>query len=1096
MNALDFDFDFDNSKGNADFDQIESITLNSLQAKEKIKLIQTIQLNHEAKKLYMVSRYKQIPFPYYDSIDIRALKGKFSFLLFEELNRSLKGVVVYHETNFKIKILSEYYYAKIEMSDNLNNNPNFFISKYDYFVRFVFSFFSKTLFLKKSKKVTKMTSFLGASVNDYIEFLNDSYRVINIVYKNVYSSAYREYHSDFEDDGIELGRKQKIPKLIPYKSKSFSFMKRRLFFVYDIETVPDLEHKQHYMYCLCATAFTYCPSLFEYTDKIDLSVSFFNERQIVINLMDDINSLNEDMLISIQHKVAEKFANFIISEANIEYKNLLGPDNIPDQELEIRIIGFNNRNFDDHHIVQDLLRSIKYYKRLVHKRDMKIVSHEISSYHIIPNETITLYFDDVVVWLPEILSLKLACKELDISLSKLDFNVVRFNELCLFEGKMIKSCDLDMFISLWHGDLAIIKSAIDKVKKFKKFTMLNNAFYDLFKKRIEFTNFTQQIELKEFITSYCTYDVYATAELFIKLNESFSSCIREIYKENNLLDSVLYYNLSLEHYIISDQDSDSLKRKTASFKVPNFEFLSLSSYLTPSQASYTIFKIMYKDNLRINNNYNLGLSSVIDDAFFGGLVLLGGIGCFNGYIRQVDVRSEYPLAASGCLPLLNDIYDYKQKLSSEHINSLNLKIKKAILLRNDFFNAKILHYQSSISAIYELIDFMGIYRCKVVPPVLSEHTTMISPLILAIKGPSGARKIDTFNIPYIKFFTSAHIKNFILYGWQIEILKCDDNIQYHYNIQTEKFESCYQKQFCYLRKFISFFNEKKANSSNKVMKKFFKALMNLLCGRLAMKSDSLITTLNESNDADGYSSSIKRTKLFDNNKNDKWLAVFINTSAHNIILSKIFLLELKQMYDHVPLEKREPVLIYCDTDSMYFDTKHVFADLDFKLADELGDFNLSTFDYDVTWTSKLSGLDMISIYVLFKKGYIVLDKDDYIKDFKTKGVPQKDLKSIFYSCDGKLKKESLDLLFSSAIAIPINSLVNKQDRDSLKKTFFNIQIIKNLKIDQLSNSLLDFSWKPAIVVNPKLKLTHSPCSVCEVCKSWFGTIQEHKRYVF
>jgi hypothetical protein len=1092
---MNYEFDFTNSKDVTDsLVGFEETSDNDMLSKKRLKIIRSFQLVHDKTRLYLLSRYRQIPFPYHQNLSILNLTGIFSFILFEGFESKIFGYIVYFKNQLRYYLISECFEASIQISDHLKDNPNHFISKYDYFVSISFSFFSFSLFLKESnsKSLKKVVSFLKADVNSYISLKNSIFRVINIVFKNIYQSAYRDFSSDFEDDGIVVGRKPKVPKLIKYKLKEYGFNKHRLYIVYDIETVPDLLEKKHYLYCLCATTFSYYAPLHRYTDDVDYSKEFFENRKFECNLIKEIDEMSADCLINIQHKVAEKFAEYIIKVSNEEYNSHLDCDGVPMIDLEVRVVGFNNRNFDDHHITQDLLRKIKYYRRLVHKRDMKIVSHEISSFNIVDGISITIFFDDVVIWLPEISTLKVACKEMDISLGKLDFNAVTFNQKCLDKKNIVKYCSIKEFPEFWGGDLSLIQSQIKRAERSKKFRGLNDAFLEFFKINLDINSFDQLIDMEPFVTNYCMYDVFATAELFLKLNVYFSECVREVFNENDLVDQVIH-----KKYEISDvyYDDDSMKRKNAKFDTFTFEFLQMSSYLTPSQVSYTIFKLMFKDNLRINNNYNPSIANVIEDAFFGGLVLFGGIGKFDqSLIAGRDIRSQLPCAACAPMPILNDEYDYCQNLSAPHINSLNSKINKAIKIRRKYFFEMSLHSQTSVSEIYECIDFIGVFRCLVTPPESAGLLTTISPLILATKSPSGARKINTFNIPYIKFFSTPHIKNFILYGWKVEILKCDDNIQYLYNLKTKMFESCYQNKFCYLKKFISFFNDKKANSPNKVMKKFFKALMNLLCGRLAMRADCLTTTLTETNTASGFDSSISRVKPFDYNKSDKWLALFINSYGHNIILSKIFMLELKQIYDRVAINLREPVIIYCDTDSIYYDTKHVLSDIDFEISLELGYFDVEIYDFRVTWSVKLSGDELMSIYVLFKKGYIIVDSRDYIKDFKTKGVPQKDIKSIFYNNDGKLNQEHLDLLFKSSISIPINKLFNRQERDTLKKTFFNLTIVKNLKIERLDKGLLDFSWRPSIQYTDLLKLTHSPCNHCSVCKEWYSSIIKHKNY--
>lgn len=1059
---------------------------------KRIIIRSTIPLTNDGSRLYFTSRYRQICFKIHSGLSLKRLADKiFSFIIVEADSKKIYGFVVCYEDKFNFKIISAKEEATIEYSSDLKGNPNYFISKYDYFIKLSFSFFSKILFLKES--VSKTTIFWSsAKINDYIFYKDKFYRVINIIYKTIYSTPYRSFESECEDDSIDTKKKE----FLTYKLRKFEIPKHRFYIVYDCETIPDVKNKRHYMYCLGACAFAYTPSYYAFKDvKLCLSREFFEERNFMINLMNEITVLTEDVLVDVNHRVAEEFTKYCIKIINEEYYSLLDNKGRATYELEVHILGYNNRNFDDHYIIDDFLRTIQYYSSEIHKREMKIVSHRVSSYDILINKSsIDIFFDDVIVWLPEISSLKVACKELEVDLSKVDFNIVKFNDKCLDKGSIINEVDLDEFLSLWKGDYKRLDMLIKRAKKSEReFDNFLDEFMNVFSLDPGLTKITDKISLDKFIAYYCIYDVYATAEIFLKMAKAFSICMQEIYKDNLLEDKVILSSFNYNE--ITSFSDDVLKRKVIEVPYLNFSYLSMSSYLTPSQASYTIFKFMYEDNFKINNDYNPGLQNVINDAFFGGLVLYGGIGKFISKINQVDVRSEYPLSACGPMPLLNNTYTYKQNLSNKHVDNLNKKIVKAIAIRNNHFMTQQLHKQSSISEIYSYIDFLGIYQCKVTPPSLY-NISMISPLILAVRGPSGSRKVDTFNIPFTKFFTTAHIKTFILFGWNIKILHNNDNVQFLFNLSTDTFEMCYQEKFCYLRKFISFFNDKKASAPNKVMKKFYKALMNLLCGRLAMRSDCLTTTFKEKNTRGaGYSSSLNKVKPDDSNKSDKWLAIFITTSAHNIILSKIYLLELGQIYKSIPLHLREPVLIYCDTDSMYYDPKTVLPDIEFELSDELGNFNLSKFDYDVTWTSKFQGKKDVICYVLFKKGYILCETDGRIIDFKNKGIPNSDLKSVFYNTDGKLNQNSIDLLFTDSISIPINRLTNKQDMHNLQKKFFNISIVKKLKIESIGTGDFDFSWKPAIDKN-NLKLTHSSCSVCDICKDWYLEIKKHPIYFF
>jgi hypothetical protein len=1068
-----------------------------------LRLINQIELMYCSikLKLYFISRYKRIEvLNEATKVDHVPFGYKYYLIILIDLHSKFKSVVIAAkgalESNPEIIILSSYSSVESEKSDSLQNHSNQYISHYDYFFKLTFTNFSCYYFVKKALKLHtksgRVLPWYSGKIGSYFNHDNQYFRIINIVYKQILHSPYKEIEEDVGVEGIDSAL---VPKdknrFIEYKFTTFEHPIKHLYFVYDIETIPNIKDKKHYPFCLVATHFILEQSGIEFNNEIQLNKEELSNEIFEFNILDQIDALNTDRLIWAQHRVGEEFA-LHIKTITLKYKK---EDMFSD--YKVHVVGFNNRNFDDHHIIEDFLRIIQYYKREYCKRDLKVVSHRIMTYNL-DNTPLQISFDDVSIWLPEISSLKMACLELDIELTKLDFNIVKFNQYVLDKGEVITNFSFEEFFEFWKGNLSMIKGMYNRCKKTNNINLFDNFFKKEFiisLKELGITNLDSKVPIIPFITLYCRYDVFATSQLYIVLYKTFNTCLIQVFEEFNLSDLVINKHYSYEKKIYDDELRLTIKNEKNDYL--SFEHLNMSNYLTPSQVAYNIFKLLYKDNKRLNVKYDPSLMYAINDSFFGGIVVFGGIGKFVGRVNGEDLRSMYSIASLFPMPLLNDKYDYRRgnDLTKTHINNLNRKIQQAVKIRNELFQNRKLHIEDEIGKVYKEIDFLGLYYCVVSPPSIT-NISMVSPLILAISSPNGNRKVNLYNIPFKKFFSTPHIKNFILFGWSVKILHDVNNIQYCYNKLTESFESCYQEVFCYMKKYIDFFNEKKALSDNKVSKKLFKFFMNAIFGRLAMRTDAMSTTLTESNSlSNGYEKKLDREKGLDFNKSDKWLAVFINSNAHNIILESIYILELEQIYQQIPIHLRQPVNIYTDTDSIYYLVDNATKDVKYVVSKELGSFNLNTCRVDKTWSVKHNPDKITKFVVLFKKGYVIADEDDVIEDFKTKGVPQSDIKSKFYDSKGKLNSE-FDLLYTQSVAIDINRLTNKTNRDSLQKEFYNNQIVKKIIIDQLDTGKKDFSWKPAIIINDQLRVTHSPCNCCEYCLDWYNQIRRHKFYTF
>lgn len=1052
---------------------------------------------------------------YYEAI-ISSIKKNFNYL--HDSFKILNGLF-----NFKV--------LEIKLG---NNTSNQFLKKYDLAFKIETRYFSKNWFLKKVndvKKIITLSSICACKKNDRIRENMVIFKVINLVYTRVYLPTKYSKISYEELSSIDFYEKNNQKIFLNYKAKLGKPLVYPIYYIYDIETIPSNDELKHYLHTLsCVGPIIKLPNFCDLIENLEPKYCYdyfkdsnlLNTFSYVEELID--KELDKTILFDIQKKVAQDFSKYLIESAlNIleENKLILDPYRVTYYNVfEVRIVGYNSHSFDNQFVVDSLKEELRYYHRTVSKRDLKIIEHTIKSKLL----DIPIKFIDLIQWLPEMSSLKQACDSFDLIESKLDFNIVKFNELTIkdkvFQPKLNYHDFFKLIINLPNSFYFSLK----KHKPNNKVTEKN--ILNEFNKNSKILKLTSlnDIDVLNFMKIYCEYDSVSTALLTLTLIDLFSECIKKVVDKAELKEFT-YINSNIGSVNLDSEYEDEnenflYKRKELSFNIKEegFGYLDMFSYLTPSQIAFSLYKCIFSENLRVNDDYDPYINKVVEDAFFGGLVIIGGIGHSVGHIIGRDVRSQYPTCMTGPMPLiLKNKYTYMKNLSNSHISNLNNILKECKKIRDNLLLEKNLHI-SELHTIFSKMDFLGVFKCKVSPSKNSYELCSFSPLIISIPGLT-SRKIDTFNIPYEKYFTTPSIKSLIFQGWDVKILNDDHNIQFCFDLTLNSFVSCNNIDFCYNEKYIRIFDELKSDEDNsKCSKKIFKLFLNAIPGRLSMK-EATLTTLEESNSYNGYNLTLNKSfNKSSKKKSDRFISVFINTNAHLIMTSMIYRLELSQIYKKINIWDRIPRLIYCDTDSLYVNIKDVneneydkilYQVMDmFVISDNLGSFNLQKGDYDVTWSNHdlQKSNDASILTVLGKKAYIRMnDKAKILDAIKLKGIPNKDINSVIIK-DNILDLDLIDKLLSGEkIYVPINRLQSRTDQNNLKKIFLNKQIEKKIQIPKLydfsnvDSAKFDFEFKPGIdyFYNTnsrkfRFRRTHSPCNCnnCPICSTWFSKISE------
>ena len=996
------------------------------------------------------------------------------------------------------------------------------------------------IYENKLFRIQRVKYFLNT---DEVDF--KCFRAIADMIKSPFSDQEIESNTtDEEDRETEfLEKRQKRKGTRKVQSFICPYLKRTkpcLYVVYDVETVSDVtDEEKHYVFCICAEAYVqhpedYCGTQYEIT-----KFHCFEEPG------DDLPAMEARVVVNFLKQIVNFAQQILDSVPFFEWQQYTSKTNYAtDDEIffNIRIVGYNSSNYDDKFVIQYFDQVFNYHGRKFSSRGQTVNKHVLMKCHVFEKYTdhVQVSFQDIMRFTPEISSLKEACKSLEIEVPKIDFSSVTFMRLHAANQLVSEYTVLDLLIIFFGMDnlIPLANKFAAGQKPIPFFTnKIKNAFVEIFTAESGFVFppadqlLTAKYKIIDIVKYYCERDVTATRLILSLISTRFHVILKNLFltqvecvstsastdevktQNNPTFYSQLRQPSHIERFIAGFSGEEQIpvpaqKSVKDVISVDEAHVTDIFGYISVAQISYTFIKcLMRSQGLLKLNSTQVELIKFIKASYFGGLVQFGFVGLLKKSWKMIDVKSEYPLAMTGPLPVYNDKYMFKSALSFEDVEFLQEIIDDCTFFRNEAFEKRRLH----LFRPHFYINFLAVLLCKVTPPP-STQASIFSCLPFPEFISTDSRSIRFFTVPQTRVLTTHHICALILQGWKIEICNCETNIVFNCDkkniaLPLNKCIGHNSDEHCYLRQFVSMFGKAKAaaaDDGSKVDKKLYKAILNSGAGRLGMKDTSQYINVNYKFSKPDIREFLEnaRAKITTFGSSNFDMATFINSAGLYIITSWQYLLQLKDIYpNNIPLHERHPIVAYTDTDSILYDSDNVLPEVvdSLIMSNEIGIWENDHFK--ITWSQKY---DCNTAVLLGKKSYLLLNEDE--KGFKdvvvhNKGIPTKQVVKQFY--DGAyLKKSVLDELLSTGrVSINYQHILKTRDTNDLsQKTFFNETISKKLNVAELGGShllhggLYNFSFMPKIPTkeSEQVYFTHSPCHFldCEYCVEWYFNLAQ------
>lgn len=650
----------------------------------------------------------------------------------------------------------------------------------------------------------------------------------------------------------------------------------------------------------------------------------------------------------------------------------------------VRIFGFNNNNFDNHFVLDDLRHVLRGFKYSYSSRYGKVTKCSFyKSNHLI------VELVDLVKWMPD-KSLRDACKdyEEEINTPKLDVNILAYNDAIIKKKCFVEECE---------------------EKEMKIY--INDYMPFIHKKLVaQFKNTgNNKIRLYDMVVYYCKIDVQSTLELYCILEKQLCNLVEE---------------LAAMGIFVSSSD--------------------FMDYISIPQLSFEILK----ETLRQQNENLLTLTNPAANEFyyasyFGGRVDYGCVGEYVGKeeIEYYDVTSEYSLAMTGYFPsLTGGIEDILVGLEVD-LKKYQTMLDAALEKRNACIKEKNLHL--SIKEVFEELNKVkGIFLCNIYAP---EIVSTWGPVPYRYDDYAGTKKLTYLNCNQTnRALNTVHFRSLILAGWRVELLFHEFNTVF---LQIGKT----------LKPFIDLIGKMKSEARliNKTKAKLLKMLLNSAQGKIAQKPTHLLHTQTGNNQDFGFEMQTNEKNIeFDWDRSYHYLSSFIGAEAGWILYSASYMLELDYIYEGKSNNQRCGAILYCDTDSLIFDSGLVNKDyVNFVCDEQIGEWNDEKSNYDSTWKKKYKKID--SVIILAKKSYFLIKKKK-LEEKKLKGVLRREAQSMTYESvrnilrEGKkqitfknLAKSNINLNTTTASN---NSLALHTSVDAIKRVFEN-QFKKTIAVE-------------------------------------------------
>jgi hypothetical protein len=1023
---------------------------------------------------------------------------------------------------------------------------------------------SRYVFLRPTKNVDESrVRSLPFCMHGYHCIYNNSYyrvqKAKTIVHrKNLVLKKFQfpEHEEELLDEDVSVAQKVE-KKMINFHASYYKRSVPVIYITYDVETRPD-EENEHKVFMLCCECFVYDQEDYESTNYEVVKKTF------CVNPTQYGAELGQKMVVTEFLRFVVDLVQSDLSGRSVsEWKELLiqsKSNNLNQNDslfyLQVRICGYNSSNYDDKFLLPYLKEILKPHHRDFSKRGQTINKHIISGCSVFKEHAphVKISFVDIIRFLPEISSLKVACETLEIPIPKIEFNIVKYSSACS-ESTFSHNVDLRQLFSyfdfdinemLWSGN-KVPRPILNQMKK--KFEVIFSgtefvypdgnsiykARYDLFK-IVEYycqrdVTATQMIikiilfRFRQVLTNMFNVKVYINESVKVENTElTFFDIVKPLYKDSTVVDN--------------EQECPMITTSKELMKVPleKTTFVDIMEYMSIAQISYFFIKhLMIANRFCRLNTRLVDQIKFIKTSYFGGLVHVGLIGLYeNTDVEMLDVKSEYPLCMTAPLPLFNDHFTFKNiDIHDENVTYLQEKIDNCKFFRDQFFADRKLHEFKP----HKYINFLGVFFCQLTVPKPTQ-ASVFACLPFPEHLTHDTRSCRYFTVSQKRVITTHHICALILQGWTVDILPCEYNILFNcevnYDGQSKKEDKKKTKRhdrindsnpfdlvtndqfdFCYLKQFVTMFGEAKALSAdegNKVDKKLYKMILNTGAGRLGMKDVSYMTTVDyefNENLEDVYHENTKQNITSFGRSNFE-LAVFINSAALYVITRAQYLLQLSEIYpDNIPLWKREPTVLYTDTDSILFCKSKVLPEVyeTFKISNDIGYWENNRF-LD-TWSVKSR---CNAVLILAKKSYVLLNQDKQgLKEvaIHSKGVPVREVAKEFFE-NGYIKRDLvMQLLESGSTSLSFGGILRKAvDTDYSMKTFVNHTYTKKINVarlgfdDQLDRAIYNYEFLPKIPSQfDYLNFVHHPCEYidCDYCAKWYFFVSqslEHYNFRF
>jgi hypothetical protein len=738
-------------------------------------------------------------------------------------------------------------------------------SKYDKLFSLKSRFFSKYVYCNKTNKqdilVSKWKDVWNCERNDYIEYKSDFYRVFII-----------KVRQECSDDTRQQCRITSLSELKkpPPRTNVINI-------AYDCETIANAKGI-HSPYILYAKAFD---SEGEY-DCVDKE------------------------LFSRDNYDSEWDLGFLFSEwIRKEILLPLHSDGLAEgTRYTIRITGFNNFRFDDNFVLEHVRQWAGTSN--LNKRFGKVTNC------VFRYRNVDIEFVDLITWIPD-MSLRDACDYYELNTSKMEFNIVEYNNDCKKKKEFIKYSS-DVMDAVKYLSKKDIRTKMEIKKKYST---------------------EYGIDIWSLVKDYCIKDVEVTIMLYQKIEQVFKGILNELTKEGiftNHRDFMRYWS------------------------IPQF--------------ANNIYKQMRAKEQVGDLSLSPDLGRFINKSYFGGRVWHTFIGSYYqpSGLEYQDVTSEYALAMKSFFPYIPN----KHYVLEEYIN-IDPDIKYYQDMIDKIYERRKIHKNEKRLFDYEYLADLDrtkfIFMCDIYMPANEGDLILFAPVPTNVSHATVHTELHYLNCSQKnRILNSTHVKTLLLAGWRVELKQNPHNIVWKY---------C---DTIFLR-YIELIGKMKSDSrmeGNKALGKLLKRLLTALYGKQAQRVQN-----------DIHSQTMKHGEIsnmrFTNEKWDEskiYNASFICAEANWIIFSTMYRLSATNIYMDRPLSFKCGQILYCDTDSICFDP-NLCDSIEFKQSEYIGNFNIFTSDFDITWKQKYGGFD--ELIVLGKKSYFVCDKRKVLSK-KLKGV--------------------------------------------------------------------------------------------------------------